>query len=77
MENNEEQPGQNRNLTTLFADWLTRTWKQVNAWTQKDKSDSIVILVLKVFLQILLFLIFLALSPLIILGFIIAFIAVI
>lgn len=75
MENPPKEKPESESLSSQFAAWFGAMWKKVNAWTEKDRSDNAFVLVLKVLLQVLLFLVFLALSPLILIGFILAFIA--
>ena len=72
MEEKEKDPVANGG----FIEWMSKTWEKFNVFSRIKKGDSAVVIAGKITVRALGFIILLALSPLIILGFIVAFIAV-
>lgn len=59
-----------------FGDWLIEMWEKFNLFSKIEEGDSVLIVIGKVFVRIVGFIVLLALSPFILLGFIAAFAAV-
>ncbi len=59
-----------------FGDWMISVWEKFNLFSKIEEGDTIPIVIGKVFVRIVGFLIMLALSPFILLGFLAAFAAV-
>jgi len=59
-----------------FGDWMISVWEKFNVFSKIEEEDGIPIVIGKVFVRIVGFLIMLALSPFILLGFFVAFAAV-
>jgi len=59
-----------------FGDWMIGIWEKFNLFSTIEEEDGIPIVIGKVFVRIVGFLIMLALSPFILLGFFVAFAAV-
>jgi len=62
--------------TDDFGDWLISVWEKFNLFSTIEEGDSVPIVIGKVIVRIIGFLIMLALSPFILLGFFLAFAAV-
>ena len=72
MSENEKDP----TSTDDFGDWLIGIWEQFNVFSKIEEGDGIPMVIGKVFVRIIGFLIMLALSPFILLGFLFMFAAV-
>ncbi len=59
-----------------FGDWMISIWEKFNLFSTIEENDSVLIVIGKVIVRIIGFLVLLALSPFILLGFFLAFAAV-
>ncbi len=72
MEEKEKDPVANGG----FTEWLSKTWEKFNVFSRIEKGDTPFVIAGKITVRALGFIILLALSPLILFGFFVAFIAV-
>ncbi len=75
MSNNNEKE-KDPTSTGDFGDWMISIWEKFNLFSRIEEGDSALIVIGKVIVRIIGFLVMLALSPFILLGFFLAFAAV-
>ncbi|MEM8527165.1 MAG: hypothetical protein AAGG68_21170 [Bacteroidota bacterium] len=68
---NEENPAE----TNAFVEFLKRTYRKFNVFSEIKKEDAIPIMILKIIVRIIGLLFLIALSPFLIIGLMIAFLA--